>query len=188
MAREVTQRKVRLESLAPQVDEFLEHEVVTIDGITEPIEFEGRVYRFSYTSRRPEGEALTLVFREHLPHGSEKRTVELLFADGSTRRIQDFVLARSGDVFEPIEVGGHRFKYDGPFYYGPYRAEGFREIDPPSNPEGRQHRERGSMRFGRSTLRAVVRPIERRYPCLRAGYRSGSTRNTICGSSTTAKA
>ena len=93
MAGEVTKQKVRLESLAPQVAELLEHEVVTIDGITEPIEFEGRVYRFSYTIRRPEGEVLTLVFREHVAHGSEKRTVELLFADGSTRRIQDFVLA-----------------------------------------------------------------------------------------------
>jgi hypothetical protein len=40
--------------------------------------------------------------------------VKLRFADGSTRRIQDFVLDRSGEEFEPIEVGGNRFKYDGP--------------------------------------------------------------------------
>jgi hypothetical protein len=36
----------------------------------------------------------------------------------------------SGASYSGFEVGGHRFKYDGPFHYGPYRAEGFREIDP----------------------------------------------------------
>jgi hypothetical protein len=127
VAREVTTQKVRLESLAPQVDEFLEHEVVTIDGVTEPIEFNGRVYRFSYTNADREGNTLSLVFREHLTHGTEKRPVILLYASGEKHLIDEFELREHAGGYWPIQVGGIRFEHVGPVK----RAEGFQEIKAP---------------------------------------------------------